>query len=181
MSLWLQAVMYSLEEGDYENFRVNLLPVAPIPIPGCMIKELEFAERCCRDIEKDRLFPIRFLWLLEANEQRLYGLSPLERSKYHPEKLLEVWNRAYEDSQYRQELEASGFQFNLDEKALQLSEGWIYIGDQFAEDFLEIEATLGVELLFSDPSAAEGKPAFIELKLEKSRLASAPTEPGEVF
>ena len=33
------------------------------------------------------------------------------------------------------------------EQAIALTRGWVYIGDRFIEDFLEIEATVGVELL----------------------------------
>jgi len=73
MSLWLQAATEALQAGKYEMFRVDILPLAPIRIPGCLIWELEFAERRCRDKTKDPLFPIRFLWLMEANEQRLFG------------------------------------------------------------------------------------------------------------
>ena len=31
---------------------------------------------------------------MEAHEQRMFGLSPLGRSRYHPEKLMELWKRA---------------------------------------------------------------------------------------
>ena len=160
MSLWLQAVTEALEYGDYEHFRVNLLPNAPISVPACLFREVQFAERRCRDNSQDRLFPIRFLWLMEAHEQRMFGLSPLERSCYHPEKLLELWKRASADMQYRQECEADGFRFDFTEKAVKSSVGWIYIGERFVEDFLEVETTLGVELLFPNPPASEGRTAF---------------------
>src|SRR3990172_9367300 len=113
MSLWLQAATDALRSGDYERFRVNILPHAPISIPVCMYRELEFAERRCHDIAKDQLFPIRFLWLMEAHEQRMFGLSPLGQSRYHPEKLLELWKRASTDAQYQKECEADGFQFDF--------------------------------------------------------------------
>ena len=177
MSLWLQAATEALQKGNYEQFRVNLLPLAPISIPSCMHRELEFAERRCRDKAKDQLFPIRFLWLMEANEQRMFGLSPLGRSLYHPEKLLELWERASADVQYRRESEAAGFRFDFTEKAVKLDVGWIYIGERFVEDFLEVETTLGVELLFPNPPASEGRPAFQEFKQRKAG-GESPAEPG---
>jgi hypothetical protein len=167
VSLWLQAATEALQSGDYERFRVNILPLAPISIPGCMYRELEFAERRCRDKTKDQLFPIRFLWLMEANEQRMFGLSPLGRSRYHPEKILSLWKRASAEAQYLQECEADGVQFDFNEKAMKLDVGWIFIGDRFIEDFLEVEITLGVELLFPNPSTTERLPAFQELKKQK--------------
>lgn len=104
----------------------------------------------------------------EANEQRRFGLSPLGRSRYHPEKLLDLWKRASADVEYRQECEAAGFRFDLAEKAVKFGVGWIYIEERFVEDFLEIETTLGVELLFPNPTASEGRPAFQEFKQPRS-------------
>lgn len=164
MSLWLQAATQALSAGDYERFRTKLLPRAPFRVPDCLFREFEFAQRRCRDKAKDQLFPIRFIWLMEAKEQGMFGLSPLARSRYHPEKLLEVWKQASADPVYRQELEAAGFRFDFEEKAMELSAGWIYIGDRFVEDFLEVESIVGVELLFPDPPAGEGRPAFREFK-----------------
>jgi len=169
MSLWLQAVTWALARGDYLDVRVNLLPIAPIPMPGCLFRELEFAEGKCRNINKDPFFPLRYLWLMEGHEQGLLNLSPLGRSYYHPENLLELWTRAMADDDYRQELESKGIQFDWTEKAVKLDVGWIYIGQQFVEDFLEIEKTLGVELLFPNPPASEGQPAFQQFKKHKSR------------
>lgn len=177
MSLWLQAAIEALQNGDYEWLRVSILPHAPIPIPSCLHLELEFAEECCQDKEKDQLFPIRFSWLMEAHEQRMFDLSPLDRSRYHPEKLLELWRRASTDDQYRQECETSGFQFNVSKKAMNLGLGWIYIGDRFVEDFLEVENTLGVELLFPNPPAKIGQPAFQEFKKRPSG-GKKPTQTG---
>jgi hypothetical protein len=164
MSLWLQAATEALEYGEYENFRVNLLPHAPISVPACLFREVEFAERRCRDNSQDRLFPIRFLWLMEANEQRMCGLSPLERSCYHPEKLLELWKRASTDVDYRQKCEEAGLVFDFAENAMKVSAGWIYIGERFVEDLWEVENTLKTELIFRDPLTGEGRPAFQEFK-----------------
>jgi hypothetical protein len=176
MSLWLQAVTEALEYGEYEDFRVNLLPNAPISVPACLFREVEFAERRCRDNAKDRLFPIRFLWLMEAHEQRMFGLSPLERSCYHPEKLLELWNRVSTDVDYRQECEGAGLLFDFVEKAVKVSEGWIYIGERFVEDFLEVETILGTQLLFPDPLTGDGRPAFKGFKQPGSG-GESPAEP----
>lgn len=160
MSVWLQAALRALDTGDYERLRQKLLPIAPIPIPDCMVRELEFAERHCRDRNKDQLFPLRFLWLLEANEQRNFGYPPPAQSPYHPETLLQLWLRASTDPEYRQEREAEGFRFDLTERAVEMIDGWVYIGDRFIEDLLEVEAALQVELLFADPSSGEPRPAF---------------------
>ena len=142
MSLWLQAVLEYLDEGDYKHVRENLLPISPIPIPKIILEELEFGERFCQDIEKNRLFPIRFIWLLEANEQRMFGQGTLSRSKYQPEKIMTVWERISNDEKYKKELEDQGFRFNLEEKAMELIEGWVYIGDHFIEDYKDIENLL---------------------------------------
>lgn len=174
MSLWLQAVLEAIEYGDYKRLRQDILPMAPIPIPDCLLRELEFGERRCRDGEKNILFPIRFLWLLEANEQRLWGYLPLARSHYHPEKLLELWARASADPQYRQEREAEGFRFDLAEKAMELTAGWVYIGDRLIDDFLDVEAAARFELMFPDPSSGELRPAFPNLphRVRKESISS---------
>jgi hypothetical protein len=177
MSLWLQAAIEAFQGGEYERLRVKLLPHAPIRVPGCLLRELEFAKRRCRDKAKDQLFPIRFLWLMEAHEQRMFDLSPLGRSGYHPEKLLEIWKRASADIYYRQECEAAGFRFDFTEKAVNMGVGWIYIGERFVEDFLEVETTLGVELLFPNPQASEGRLAFQEIKQPMSG-GESPAELG---
>ncbi len=164
MSLWFQAATEALYDGNYQAFREILLPRAPFIVPHCLVREFEFAERRCCDLKKDRLFPIRFLWFMEGTEQRLWGLPPLGRSGYHPEKLLELWERVSTDPRYREEREAEGFLFDFTEKAVQLTVGWVYIGERLVEDFLEIEAALGVELLFPCPASGEGRPAFQETK-----------------
>jgi hypothetical protein len=167
MSLWLQSTLSFLEARYYHHVRENLLPIAPIALPGCLERELAFGERHCSDANGAALFPIRFLWTLEAAEQRNFGL-PAGRSRYHPENLLESWERASADAVYRAELEAQGFRFDFDEKTIELTAGWVYIGDHFAEDFLAIEATLGVEILFPSPPPGAPEPAFRELKRRRS-------------
>ena len=160
MSLWLQSSLQALHDGNYERFRRDLLPMAPIRVPGCLTREVEFAERRCRDTSRDRLFPIRFLWLLEANEQRLWGYIALGRSRYHPETLLDLWERAIAHPDYRQAREAEGFRFDLEEKAVELTAGWVYIGERFIDDLFEIEQALGVTLQFPSPPSGERRPAF---------------------
>jgi len=88
------------------------------------------------------------------------------RSIYHPEKFLELWGRVSTDVDYQHENEVAGF--NFAEKAVNLRAGWIYNGDRFIEDFLEVETTLGVELLFPNPPATERLPAFQEFKHKKT-------------
>ena len=180
MSLWLQAVTEALEDRDYNHFRVNLLPNAPIKIPGCLIREAQFAERRFGENSQERLFPIRFLWLMEAHEQRMFGLNPSGRSGYHPEKLLELWKRASTEKKYQQECEEAGMQFDFAEKAVKVSAGWIYIGDRFVEDFLDIEIALKTELLLPDPVTGEGRPAFKELKMSGTTEKNQPGNGSEV-
>jgi hypothetical protein len=135
MSLWLQAATNALHERDYDQFR-RILPIAPIPIPTCMLREVKFAQRFCRAKMKARLFPIRFLWLLAASEQQHFGLNPPSQSLYHPEKLIELWTQACISPQFRQERENKGISFDFNETAMKLSGGWIYVGQHFAADFL---------------------------------------------
>jgi hypothetical protein len=95
MSLLLQSAIEHLNGRRYIKFRENLLPIAPISIPQCMIRELEFGEKWCTDPADDPLFPIRFLWLLEGNEKRRINLLMLGRSHFHPEILLfDIWEQA---------------------------------------------------------------------------------------
>ncbi len=161
MSLWLQSAIECLENRDYKYFREKLLPHAPIPIPACMIRELEFGEKYCTHSGEDPLFPIRFLWLLEGNEQRLYNLPMLGRSRFHPEVLLfNIWNRVIAEPEFRQEMESKDFKFNFIEKAIAMSTGWILIGDHFVEDLFQIESLLLVELLFPDNVTGEMRTVF---------------------
>ena len=172
MSLWLQSALDFMAARNYAHVRENLLPIAPIPLPGCLERELAFAERRCADPDEPALFPVRFLWTLEALEQRNFGHPP-GRSHYHPEKLLRNWERACADATFRAELEAARFVLDFEEQAIELTRGWVYIGDRFAEDFLEIEATTGVELLFSAEPPGSPQPAFRELKQRASKALSS--------
>lgn len=170
MSLWLQSVIGHLADRKYKQVRDNLLPISPIPIPDCLKKELDFGEKCCNYPEPEPLFPIRFLWLLEGNEYRRFNLPMLNRSHYHPEVLLfDIWNRVVSEPDFKKEMESDGFRFNLDEKSLSMSRGWVFIGNHFIEDFLEIEMTLGIELLFPDKDNNKLRPVFQDYKANKDK------------
>ena len=59
--------------------------------------------------------------------------------------------------------------FDLAEKAVALTAGWVYIGDRFIDDFLDVEATAGFELLFPDPPSGELRPVFLEIKQHRAQ------------
>ena len=163
MSLWLQSALEALEEGDYRNLR-GLVTQAPLRLPDCMLREIEYGETHFHENSEGRLFPIRFMWLMECNEQRMFGHAPLGRSTYHPEKLLDFWTKALEDEVFRNEMEQQGFRFDLDDKALEMTAGWIYIGESFIQDLIEIERAIGVEMLFPDQDSGEHRAVFSEQK-----------------
>jgi len=169
MGLWMQAATGALAQGDFQYIRQVLFPMAPFPIPACMYREFDFGERRCKDIEKDKLFPIRFLLLFEAFEQRNWGIPPGDRSRYHPEKLLEAWEKVMADPAYMKECEDHGMRFDLEEKAIEFIAGWIYIGDSFIDDFLALEDTAKTELLFYTGTEGEYAPAFVAEKLKRSK------------
>ena len=168
MSLWLDAVLRHLSLGMYQHIREKLLLICPIPVPACLAAELEFGERCCGASNENRLFPLRFLWMLEANEQRGFGYQAGGRSRYHPEKLLEFWEQAITDERFREEQIANGFRFDFKEKAIQLSAGWALIGDHLIDDLLEIEKTMGVEMIFDNYPGRPPGPAFVEIKKQRA-------------
>lgn len=160
MSLWLQSAIETLSDGDYRHFRRELIPRAPVPIPECLMKEMEYGERCCVSVETDRLFPIRFIWLLEALEQKRPGGSAGGRSRYHPEKLLEMWERVSGDENHRRDLISRGFRFDFDERAIHMTAGWILMGNSFPEDLMDVETAGNVRLLFPFESARDLRPVF---------------------
>ncbi len=169
MSLWMQEATEALGRGEYRRFRQDLLPMAPFPIPACLLREVEYGERHCQEVETDRLFPIRFLWVFEAIEQTNWGLEPGARSIFNPESLYGMWERLTTDHQFRKECEEGGSRFDFAEKAMESSHGWIYIGDSFIDDFLELENGAGVELQFPSGTSGESIPAFVAAKRERSR------------
>jgi hypothetical protein len=177
MSLWLQSSILALQSGDYERYRRDILPMAPIPLPECFAREVAFGERRCRGGENDRLFPIRFLWLLECLEQRNFGYPALGRSRYHPERTIAIWESVLADPEERARLEADGMRFDLEEKAINLIAGWLYLGDRFVEDFLEIERVGRAELLFRLEGEETARPAFVELKRRRAAAGGDDAHP----
>ena len=165
MSLWLQSALEALDEGDYSNLR-RLLAVSPLSLPACMLREIEYGETHFQGSSQNSLFPMRFMWLMECNEQRMFGHAPLGRSRYHPEKLLAFWDRAANDEVFRNEMKKQGFRFDLEEKAIEMTAGWIYIGESFANDLIEIERAIGEEMLFPDPYTGERRAVFREQKVK---------------
>ncbi len=180
MSLWLEAMTGALHKGEYAWIRETLLPMAPRPIPQCMYREIAFAERCCREGETDRVFPVRFLWLLDGHEQRTFGISPSGIGVYHPEKLLDFWSHVLVDMDVRKQHEAGGIRFNLEEKAFDLGRGWIYIGDRFVEDLLEVESCLGGEVLFMCPETGDFLPAFRAKRLLRNERIAQDVKAGQI-
>jgi hypothetical protein len=85
--------------------------------------------------------------------------------------LLANWERARRDGRLPQRARIRRFVLDFDEQAIELTRGWVYIGDRFVDDFLEIEATVGIELLFSAGSPGAREPAFRE---HKRRTSYAP-------
>ena len=169
MSMWLEAMTRAMQEGEYGRIREVLLPMAPMSIPECIYREISFAERCCLNIETDPVFPVRFLWLLDGHEQSAFGLPPSGLGVYHPEKLLDFWTRVIVDMDLRAQHQADGMRLKLEEKAIDLGRGWIYIGDRFVEDLFEVESCLGGIVLFKCPETGEFLPAFRSQQIEEER------------
>ena len=180
MSLWLEAMARALHYGEYKRIREVLLPMAPRSIPECMHREMRFAERCCLNVEIDPVFPIRFSWLLDGHEQLVFGIPPSGRGVYHPEKLLDFWTRVIVDMDLRAQHEAGGMRLNLEEQAVDLGRGWIYIGDRFVEDLLEVESCLGGEILFKCPETGEFLPVFCAKRLLRNERIAQDVKAGQI-
>lgn len=164
MSYWLSAVLSHLQFGLYKDIREKILPMCPIPLPECLKTEFEYGERCCDATEENRLYPIRFNWMMEAHEQRMFGFQAGGRSHYHPEKLLEFWERVKTDDTFQAQQLANGFRFDFKEKAINMTAGWVLIGDHLMDDLLEIEKVLKVEMIFDNYPGRPPGPAFVEYK-----------------
>ena len=93
---------------------------------------------------------------------------PLERSHYNPEKLYEIWLRCLSDESYRQEAEAADVLFDLNNKAISLTRGWVFIGDAFIEDLMEIESYWGENLMVIDEETKMERSLFVEFKSKKT-------------
>ena len=180
MSLFLSNAIMALQSGRYEKFRKIIENVGPHifrgKMPKSLLDEARYGEMYCKKDSSEPLFPIRFLWLLEMHELRMFGLEPLGRSLYHPEKLYELWQKAVSDRAYREELQQNHIELDLKNKAILLSAGWVYIGDHFIEDFIEIERFMAGdrEILYPDPDTGEMRPVFHDYKRKLRRLDTNP-------
>jgi len=166
MSLFFQYIEGCFADEQYHEIRQAMkeFQQGSKPFPPCIYRELGFGIRgSFRQIRNDKLFPIRFLSLFGLNEQRLSGLPVMGRSYYHPERLYQRWELCCRDEAVRQEAEEAGVMFDMQNKAILLTRGWVWIGDTFVQDFFEIEAHYDEKLLFPDPNN-ELKPIFNEYR-----------------
>lgn len=171
MSLFFQHIAELYSHAEYEsvreeprNFEKNTKP-----FPNCIYTELGYAlSNTYRKIREENVFPIRFLWLFELKEQVMTGVAmPLERSHYNPELLYARWLKCLEDESFRREAIAADVLFDLDNKAISLTRGWVIIGDTFIDDLMEIEAFYGEELMVPDKATGIGRPLFVNYKTKK--------------
>ena len=173
MSLFLQHIQELYADSEYHEIRESLRGFEKNTqklLPSCIFKELDYARSTSyRSIRDENIFPIRFLWFFELNEQRIMGvIMPLERSHYNPEKLYEIWLRCLSDESYRQEAEAADVLFDLNNKAISLTRGWVFIGDAFIEDLMEIESYWGENLMVIDEETKMERSLFVEFKSKKT-------------
>lgn len=157
-----------------------LLPMAPTAIPECMDREMAFAERCCLNIETDRLFPIRYFWLLDGHRRVASGYYSSTSDIYHPEILLDFWNHAVSNIDFKKRHEANKGRFNFHEKAVDLGNGWIYVGDDLMNDLFEIESCLGREVLFECPETGKHLPVFRSQRLLRSERVAQDVTAGQI-
>jgi hypothetical protein len=171
MSLFLQHIVELYSNAEYSKIKEELhnFEKTTKPFPTCIYKELAYAEaNTYRIIRDENIFPIRFLWLFELKEQVVLGLhAPLTRSHYDAEELYEHWLKCLEDESFRNEAIQADVLFDLDEKAISLTRGWVLIGDTFIDDLLEIEAFYGEELMVPDKETGIEKPMFVHYKTIK--------------
>ena len=171
MSLFFHNIVQLYSQGEYlriiEELR-NFEKDTQKSLPCCIFKELDYAiSNEYRIIRDENIFPIRFLWLFELKEQVMMGAAmPLERSSYNPESLYARWLKCLEDESFRQEAIEADVLFDLANKAISLTKGWVLIGDTFIDDLMEIEAFYGEELMVPD-NKGRGRPFFVEYKSKK--------------
>lgn len=55
----------------------------------------------------------------------------------------------------------------MDNKAISLTQGWVFIGDTFIDDLMEIEAFYGEELMITDMETGIGRSMFVNYKSKK--------------
>lgn len=171
MSLFYQQIAELYANAEYGSVREGLSDFEEVahPFPTCIYRELDYAEsNVYRQIRDENIFPIRFLWLFELKEQVMTGMAmPLARSLYNPELLYERWLKCVQDEAFRQEAVEAGVLFDLDNKAISLTHGWVFIGDIFIDDLMEIEAFYGEELIIADMETGLERPMFTKYKSKK--------------
>ena len=171
MSLFFQHIVALYSNAEYATVREELhnFEKANKTFPDCIYKELDYAElNTYRKIRDENVFPIRFLWLFELKEQVVSGVAwPLSRSHYNPESLYAKWLKCLEDESFRQEAIEADVLFDLDNKAISLTWGWVLIGDTFIDDLMEIEAFYGEELMVPDKETGIASPLFVNYKSKK--------------
>jgi len=174
LSLFFQHIVELYSNAEYATVREELLNFEKDkkPFPDCIYRELDYAEsNTYRKIRDENVFPIRFLWLFELKEQVVSGVAmPLERSHYN-EVLLANCLRCLEDESFRQKAIEEDILFDLDNKAISLTRGWVLLGDPFAvnliDDLMEIEAFYGEELMVPHEETGIASPMFVDYKSKK--------------
>jgi hypothetical protein len=171
LSLFFQHIVELYSHAEYNTVREELhnFEKADKSFPDCIYRELDYAEsNTYRKIRDENVFPIRFLWLFELKEQIMMGVAmPLDRSHYNPEFLYARWLKCLEDESFRQEAMEADVLFDLDNKAISLTRGWVFIGDTFIDDLMEIEAFYGAELMVPDMEPGIGRSMFVDYKSKK--------------
>jgi hypothetical protein len=140
MSLLYQNIeeLYANEEYSAVKYEFNKIDNNK-KLPKCLYKELEYAESgIYKSLRDEKLFPIRFLWFFEIHEYKNFQIPVPNRSIYHPKMLYEKWQQCYNDDTYRTEAEEEGVIFDMKNKAISLTRGWVLIGDTFITDLDEI-------------------------------------------
>lgn len=171
MSLLFQHIVELYSHAEYNTIREKLrnFEKANKPFPDCIYRELDYAEaNTYRKFRDENVFPIRFLWLFELKEQVMTGRAmPLDRSHYNPEGLYSRWLKCLEDESFRQEAIKADVIFDMENKAISLTWGWVLIGDKFIDDLMEIEEFYGEELMVPDEETGIATPLFINYKSKK--------------
>ena len=150
MSLLLQHIELQYAEKQYSEVRSEFAKMnRNKAIPACLYKELEYAESGAYIALRDEnFFPIRFLWFFEIHEYKLFSYPVLGRSCFPPVILYKKWQQCYEDKKHRLEAEEAGVVFDMQNKAISLTKGWVLIGDTFISDLEKILEyyDLGIEV-----------------------------------
>jgi hypothetical protein len=171
LSLLFQHIVELYSHAEYRAVREELrnFEKASKPFPDCIYRELDYAvSSTYRKVRDENVFPIRFLWLFELKEQVMMGVAmSLTRSHYNPEVLYARWLKCLEDESCRQEAIRADVLFDMENKAISLTCGWVLIGDNFIDDLIEIEAFYGEELMVPDVETGIATSLFINYKSKK--------------